>query len=338
MNQELKNQEFKYQILKNQALKNTLVAQYIVIVHVVVTMAIAYATQQNGLIPAAFPFALTLILMLFFMPEKAELIAWSTLTLWLGSTYSSTGATAEIILFLGYGILAVLGLFKSPMFLAIAWLFHPLWDMLPRELPDHLLDLPMACLLFDTPIGIYLLWGTLKRRWSVFAEPLNQQKWYQFAETEQVRNIAKSLFILMTIVGLSLILNSVSKKHQLLLWSLPCAIWTMVSLHLLKGKAELIAWACLPATLAMPESHAQGFVGVGLLLMIVAIATLSVLRTATYLVYTWILLALYHLVIWLGSTGEAVRSMAFVIFCVPICIYIVCSVKAARWGELEYVN
>ncbi|MBP7689753.1 MAG: hypothetical protein KA765_17680, partial [Thermoflexales bacterium] len=56
--------------------------------------------------------------------------------------------------------------FKSPYFLALAWLFHPVWDFVPRDLPPQLLDLPLACLLYDIPIGLYLLWGARRNRWT----------------------------------------------------------------------------------------------------------------------------------------------------------------------------
>lgn len=62
--------------------------------------------------------------------------------------------------------LALLGTFRSPWFLVVAWYAHIPWDFVPRELPEALLGLPLACLLFDGLIGTYLIWRIRSRRWA----------------------------------------------------------------------------------------------------------------------------------------------------------------------------
>jgi hypothetical protein len=103
--------------------------------------------------------------------KKAELAGWAVFTIWLGSTYllsADSIAAVEVIAFLAYLSLGLLGAFRSPYFLIVAWLLHPVWDFFPRALPDVLQDLPTACILFDVPIGLYLVWYARKGRWNVF--------------------------------------------------------------------------------------------------------------------------------------------------------------------------
>jgi hypothetical protein len=55
---------------------------------------------------------------------------------------------------------AIAGAFWSPWFLVAIWFVHPLWDLIPRDLPDHQHDLPLACLIYDLVVALYLLWRT----------------------------------------------------------------------------------------------------------------------------------------------------------------------------------
>jgi len=137
---------------------------YILFLIILTGSAIGAAAKASYLIPAAVPFALVLILILRFMRPNLERIAWAAFTVWLGSTYIQLGNPIEYGLFFAYVALALLGVFKSPYFLAAAWLFHPIWDFIPRELPALYVDLPTACILFDIPIGLYLLWAARIKR------------------------------------------------------------------------------------------------------------------------------------------------------------------------------
>ena len=140
---------------------------YILFLIMLTGSAIGTAAKAGYLIPAAVPFALVLILILRFMNPKLERIAWAAFTVWLGSTYVQLGNSIEYGLFFAYIALALLGVLKSPYFLVVAWLFHPAWDFIPRELPELYVDLPMACILFDIPIGIYLLSASRIKRWTL---------------------------------------------------------------------------------------------------------------------------------------------------------------------------
>ena len=158
-------------------LKRIATAVYILALIYLAGLGIDRAATDKTLIPFAFPAALVLLFAVRVFGPKAELAGWSVFTVWLGMTYlasSETIAPVEVVAFIAYLGFGLLGAFRSSYFLAFAWLFHPLWDFFPRVLPDSLKDLPTACILFDIPIGLYILWFTFKNRWSVFSLRLPQ--------------------------------------------------------------------------------------------------------------------------------------------------------------------
>ncbi len=149
-------------------LKPIAITLYILLLVFAAGFGIDSAFEHRVLIPFAFPFAIALILAIRVFGAKSELAGLAIFTAWLGLTYLQTGQTIEIVAFIFYVGLALLGAFKSPYFLAFAWVFHPVWDFVPRELPDLLKDLPTACILFDIPIGLYIFWFARRGRWVTF--------------------------------------------------------------------------------------------------------------------------------------------------------------------------
>jgi len=129
---------------------------YALVVLLLTSAGVGAAARRGILIPVAVPFAGALIVTLRLLRPSAERGAWALFTVWLGSTYLSTGAGIETAAALAYVALALGGVFVSPWLLVAAWALHPAWDLLPRTLPDLLHDLPMACLLFDGAIALYL--------------------------------------------------------------------------------------------------------------------------------------------------------------------------------------
>jgi hypothetical protein len=144
------------------------VTLYILLLVFAAGFGIDSASEHKVLIPFALPFAVALILALRVLGAKYELAGLAVFTAWLGLTYLQTGGRIEIFAFGLYAALALLGAFKSPYVLALAWVLHPVWDFVPRELPDLLKDLPTACILFDIPIGLYIFWFARRGRWVTF--------------------------------------------------------------------------------------------------------------------------------------------------------------------------
>lgn len=132
---------------------------YAFVLLVATSIGVGAAARGHLLIPVAVPFAGVLIAALRVLRPTAERHAWALFTVWLGTTYLSTGAGSETMMAGVYLALALGGSFISPWFLVVAWAIHPAWDLLPRTLPELLHDLPMACLLFDGAVAIYLGWA-----------------------------------------------------------------------------------------------------------------------------------------------------------------------------------
>jgi hypothetical protein len=139
------------------------------------TVAINIATDEGVLIPSAFPFGISLILAARFGPlvssrflgRRAEKYAWLALSAWLGLTYFPYGNRAlEILALCLYVGCALLSARRFSYLLGSLWLAHPLWDFVPRTLPNFLTDLPRACILFDVPIGCYLIHCARTERFS----------------------------------------------------------------------------------------------------------------------------------------------------------------------------
>jgi hypothetical protein len=152
-------------------LKTVAVVAYVSFLMHAAGLGIDLAANQRLLVPYALPAAIVLVVAVRVLGKKAELAGWAAFTVWLGSTYllsADSIAAVEVIAFLAYLSLGLLGAFRSPYFLALAWLLHPAWDFFPRVLPDVLHDLPAACILFDVPVGLYLLWFARRSRWDVF--------------------------------------------------------------------------------------------------------------------------------------------------------------------------
>lgn len=123
---------------------------------------VGWATQMRMLVWASLPLTLIPIIGLSILPTMAERVGWVLFTVWLGSTYAALGTPAELSVFALIALLAVLGYFLSPWFFVAAWFGHIVWDFFPRALPELFADLPMACMLFDGSIGLYLVWRILR--------------------------------------------------------------------------------------------------------------------------------------------------------------------------------
>ncbi|HVP31029.1 MAG TPA: hypothetical protein VMW35_17910 [Myxococcota bacterium] len=146
-------------------MRPTLVTVYVVFWVVMAGYAVGMAAHAGLLVAAAVPFAAIVILALRVAGPRVEHIGWAAFTGWLGMTYAHTGGPVEVLVFFVYVALGALGVFRSAWFLAVAWLAHVPWDLLPRELPAGYAQLPLACMLFDGAIAAYLIAAAWSGRW-----------------------------------------------------------------------------------------------------------------------------------------------------------------------------
>jgi len=144
-------------------------AIFILVTLALISTVVSRAGHAGILTMIAIPLALALIVVWRWLGPQAELVAWTLFVLWLGLTYVNPAYPAtlprELTVAAIYALLAALGLFVSPWFLAVGLAAHIGWDFVPRDLPAHLHDLPTACMLYDGVLALYGGWQTYMRRW-----------------------------------------------------------------------------------------------------------------------------------------------------------------------------
>lgn len=304
-------------------MKNTAITLFITVLLVASAFGVGAATQAGALIPAAIPFALALIFVIRLLGPKPELIAWAVFTTGLlAGTYLSTGGTLEYVIFVVYAVLSILGVFKSPYFLALAWLFHPIWDFVPRTLPTAMHDLPMACAFFDTPIGLYLLWGAWKKRWTVFG---NESVWGS--------NTGKTMLIAlaMAIVTLGVIFSAAS--HVLLIATVPLAVAIILVFRAMGAKAEFIAWAFFTGWAGMTYAHTGGMLEALVFLAYVVLSALAVFVSPYFLLAAWLVFIPWSLMPHELSNRFPEFAPAGVLFALIVSLYFVWQLRAGRWSS-----
>jgi hypothetical protein len=143
---------------------------FILLTLALISTVVSRAGHAGLLTMIAVPLALALIGVWRFLGPQAELVAWTLFVLWLGLTYVNPAYPAtlprELTVAAIYVLLAALGLWVSPWFLAVGLVAHIGWDFVPRELPAHLHELPVACMIYDGVLACYGGWQAYTRRWT----------------------------------------------------------------------------------------------------------------------------------------------------------------------------
>jgi len=296
-------------------MKNTLLTVYVVFLIIAAGFGVGAATQSGVLIQAAVPFAFVLIVLMYFMEQKTELISWAAFTVGLlAGTYLQTGSPLEYLMFFIYIILSALGIFKSPYFLALAWLFHPVWDALPRDLPAQMKDLPLACAFFDTPIGLYLLWGAWKKRWVPFGEDLSNK-------AALIRS-AKTIFIGVLILSVSSAIVATIGTGYLNWVALASSVFIIIGFRLTGETAEIIAWAVLTGWLGMTYAHTGGTIDALFFLVYVVISALGFFKSPYYLAAAWLAFIPYSFLPHHAHHMTPDFALATVFYCLPAGLYL----------------
>ncbi len=143
---------------------------YMVALVWVTGMAIGMAAQRGYLIAVAVPLPLIPILGLSILRRTEQRAGWVLFTIWLGSTYAATGVPSELAVFGVISLLGIAAFWSSPWLFPLAWFGHIAWDFMPRQLPEMLIDLPTACMIFDGIIGAWLAWRAYTGWWKQSAE------------------------------------------------------------------------------------------------------------------------------------------------------------------------
>jgi hypothetical protein len=305
------------------------VANALAVVFIVIAAGygVGAATQAGILIPAAIPFSLVLIAITSRFGPTTELLAWAAITAGLlAGTYLGTGSPIEYVVFLVYLALSALGVLASPLFLAAAWLIHPLWDLLPRTLTGPSADLPVACMLFDTPIGIYLAWAWRRGRLTALGEPRDRRRVLVRLGRVAVGVTAAALA--------STALASAPGTAYLNAVALVSGLVVIVGFRVLGRSAELIAWAILTGWLGMTYAHTGGVLDAAVFFAYVAVAAIGAFRTPYALAAAWL-----AFIPWSFSPHHlqhmpADFPVATIFYCLPPGLYLVLGARSRRWQRL----
>ncbi len=146
-------------------MRSVITGFWIITLVVTTSLFVGVAAERSFLVPASPILPLIPILGLYWLKPREQLAGWSLFTIWLGSTYLGSGGPSEYVAFSIVSVLAVFGFLRSGWFLAAAWFLHIFWDFVPRDLPPMLEELPLACMIFDGLIGIFLAWRTISNPW-----------------------------------------------------------------------------------------------------------------------------------------------------------------------------
>ena len=283
--------------IQSYSVKPAFKAAYVVLLVVLAGFGIGYAMKANLLIACAFPFSLAVIASLYFLGKRAEMLAWVGFTVWLGNTYLMTNQPIEYVTLTVYLLLATLGMLVSPYYLALAWLAHPLWDFFPRVLPANQADLPMACILFDVPIGLYLLWAIHRKQWSALAASEVQAVWWRnlAVNKTQWKLVVQSIAVLLLLIVLTFAAASAAAAGSLNLWAIPLSMILVGVMHVIGNPVAKYGWVVITSWLGMTYAHTGGFVDAAIFFAYVIVVVYAVDRSKLWMAGAWLSFIVYSL-------------------------------------------
>lgn len=279
------------------SLKPAFKTAYVVLLVVLAGFGIGYAMKANLLIACAFPFSLAVIASLYFLGKRAEMLAWVGFTVWLGNTYLMTNQPIEYLTLTVYLLLATLDMLVSPYYLALAWLVHPLWDFFPRVLPANQADLPMACILFDVPIGLYMLWAIRRKEWTALAATASHDVWWKTLSVNkaQWKLVVQSISVLVLLIGLTFAAASAAAAGSLNWWAIPLSMILVGVMHVIGNPVAKYGWAIITSWLGMTYAHTGGFVDAAIFFAYVIVVVYAIDRSKLWMAGAWLSFIAYSL-------------------------------------------
>lgn len=275
-------------------LRNSLWVQvlHIAIVAIGFGYLIGYATELGILIPAAIPLGFVLVGAMAWLPARAQLIGWAILTAWLLAGVYLGASEVEYIAFIVVVLAAIAGVVWSPWFLMGVWLAHPLWDLIPRELPEHQHDLPLACLLYDSVVGIYLFWR-IRSGFFAGAVAAPKQK-LKFLSTGWSR-LSVASYLLLIIVSQVLVVGLFSMDSNSI-WIAPLvALGLGATIIWLPVEARKLFITIFTIWTAMTFAHSGELLEVLIFVALSALAILAYKGRPWLFVVIWAAHGLWHL-------------------------------------------
>lgn len=278
-------------MLNRKDISVSLMTIYVGAVTVGFSYLIGLATQLGILIPAAFPLGVLLVLLFYWLPARVQLIGWAVATVWLLSGVYLGTSDLEYVTLIVVVVAAIAGVFWSPWFIAGIWMIHPLWDLLPRELPDHQHDLPLACLIYDLVIGVYLI---IRIRAKFFDKAKVELKTSSKIFSTGLGRTTAALIMLAVIIVQILVVGTVSMESYSTWVAAPVGLALTLSTLWLPREGQKIFWAVLTAWTGMTFAHSGEALEIAIFGLMWLLAVLGFRKSPFIWAGAWAFHALWH--------------------------------------------
>lgn len=278
-------------MLNRKDVSTSLMTIYVGAVTVGFSYLIGLATQLGILIPAAFPLGVLLVVLFYWLPARVQLIGWAVATVWLLSSVYLGSSDLEYVALIVVVIAAIAGVFWSPWFLAGIWMIHPLWDLVPRDLPEHQHDLPLACLIYDLVIGVYLI---IRIRAKFFDGAMVEHKTGSKIFSTGLGRTSAALIMLAVIIIQILVVGMVSMESYSTWVAAPVALALILSTLWLPREGQKIFWAVFTAWTGMTFAHSGEALEIAIFGLMGLLAVLGFRKSPFIWAGAWAFHALWH--------------------------------------------
>jgi hypothetical protein len=271
-------------------LKTILYVLYIAIATLGVSYVIGFATSNDVLLWAALPLGVVIVALFFWLPPRVQLVGWAVATGWLLSSVYLGSSDYEVVALVVVMLAAIAGVVWSPWFLAAIWFLHPVWDLIPRDLPDHMHDLPLACLIYDLVIALYLAWRTRKG----FFDSAVAKSSSRMLRSGWARTLVSIYLVVVVIVEIfavgSLTMTDVAVPASALV-----GVSLIALLFWLPKDAQRIFWVAFTAWMGMNFAHSGDPLEIVVFLTVVVLAVLGFTKNPYLWSVAWALHAIWYL-------------------------------------------
>ena len=278
-------------MLNRKDIAVSLMTIYVGAVTVGFSYLIGLATQLGILIPGAFPLGVLLVLLFYWLPARVQLIGWAVATVWLLSGVYLGTSDIEYVALVVVVVASIAGVFWSPWFIAGIWMIHPLWDLVPRDLPEHQHDLPLACLIYDLVIGLYLIF---RIRAKFFDKAKVELKTNSKMFSTGLGRTTAALIMLAVIITQILVVGTVSMESYSTWVAAPVAVALILSTLWLPREGQKIFWAVLTAWTGMTFAHSGEALEIAIFGLMGLVAVLGFRKSPYIWAGAWAFHALWH--------------------------------------------
>lgn len=244
------------------------------------------------LLVAAIPLGILLVGLLFWLPARVQLVAWAGATAWLLSSVYLGSSDFEYVALLVILVASIAGVFWSPWFLAATWLIYPLWDLIPRDLPTHQHDLPLACLMYDLVVAIYLIF----RIRSGFFAPSQYKPSASSGFFSKGWGRTWAAVAMLSVIVLEIFAVGFVSMESFSLWVAPVIAALLIAATLwlpLPGKK--LFWAFFTGWTGMTFAHSGEPLEIAIFGFMILLAVLGYRRSTFFFAGAWGFHAVWHL-------------------------------------------